>query len=260
MLLFACAVNAQTSLTCLANDDGFGCKPISETTIDGILAPGFHAFFEGPTDRYQHGILGDKMEWSELTILQQGSPSHGPNFSTTFTLSKSRVFEDIQPRIADITGDGQLEVIVIETDVDKGAQLAVYGHAIYTKLHKIAATPHIGTSHRWLAPVGIADFNGDGDMDIAYIDRPHLAQVLRVWSYRDGKLVEIANTPNLTNHKIGWNFIAGGVRNCGVGPEMITADGAWRNVISTLFEGGKLVSRKIGTYKGPDSLKAALSC
>lgn len=216
----------------------------------------FEAWFDKATQRYKHGILGDAIEPSSLGVYSdQDRISCGSHLD----LDPLYVFEDITPRIADVTGDGKNEVVVIRSHVDKGAQLAVYAMRSQ-KLTLIASTPYIGKRHRWLAPIGIADFNGDGDMDIAYIDRPHLAKILRIVSYRDGKLVETATTANLTNHKIGWNFIAGGVRTCGQGPEMITADGDWQHIIATRMVGDKLVSKKIGTYKGPKSLTAALSC
>ena len=99
----------------------------------------------------------------------------------------------------------------------------------------IAATPYIGRSNRWLASIGIADFNGDGDIDIAYIDRPHLAKTLRVRTHKNGKLTEAANITGLSNHRIGDSFISGGIRTCGETPEMITADAAWKSIISTRF-------------------------
>lgn len=212
------------------------------------------AEFADPTTRYNHGILGDAIEYGALHIFVTDKIT-GKTKKVTIELPWDHVFEDIKPRLADVDNDGNLEVIVIETDVSKGASLAVYD-----EFGKLAETPHIGRSQRWLAPIGIADFNGDGDMDIAYIDRPHLAKVLRVWSYQNGKLVEIANTRTLSNHKIGWNFIAGGVRDCGHGPEIITADGGWRKIMVTRMRGATLHSKPIGSYNGPDSLKAALSC
>jgi hypothetical protein len=45
----------------------------------------------------------------------------------------------------------------------------------------LAATPHIGSANRWLAPIGAADLDGDGRVEIAYVDRPHLARTLRIW-------------------------------------------------------------------------------
>ncbi len=212
------------------------------------------AEFSDPTTRYNHGILGDAIEYGSLHISVIDKVT-GKNNTVTIELPWDHVFEDIKPRLADIDNDGNLEVVVIETDVSKGAALAVYD-----EFGKLAETPHIGRSHRWLAPVGIADFNGDGDMDIAYIDRPHLAKKLRVWSYRNGKLVKIASAKNLTNHKIGWDFITGGVRDCGTGLEIITANGGWRKIMSTRMKGMTLRSETIGPYNGPDSLNAALGC
>ncbi len=213
------------------------------------------AEYTQPTTRYDHGILGDRVEYGALRIITDTQSGSAPLGQITIVLPWDHVFEDITPRLADIDNDGDLEVIVIETDISKGAAIA-----IYDETGKITETQHIGSTHRWLAPIGIADFNGDGDVDIAYVDRPHLAKKMRVVSYRDGRLVKVAKASKLTNHKIGWDFIAGGVRDCGSGPEMITADGAWRNIVATQLVGRNLVSEKIGTYNGPDSLNAALSC
>jgi len=89
------------------------------------------------------------------------------------------VFEDIAPRLANLDGVPGNEIITIRSHQNYGAQVAVYQLADNT-LKLLASTPYIGTSNRWLAPIGIADLNNDGDMDIAFVDRPHLAKVLRV--------------------------------------------------------------------------------
>jgi hypothetical protein len=41
-------------------------------------------------------------------------------------LPEDRVFEDVTARLADLDGDGRPEVVVVETDVARGAMLAVY--------------------------------------------------------------------------------------------------------------------------------------
>ena len=162
------------------------------------------------------------------------------------------------PRLFDITGDGQPEVIVVESQKSKGARLAIYSTTAQPK--RIAATPYIGSANRWLAPIGFADFNNDGDVDIAYVDRPHLAKILRVWTYKNAKLTETANIDGLSNHRIGDNFISGGVRTCAGTPEIITADGGWKRIISTRFENGALTKTDIGPYRNKSSFKRALTC
>ena len=165
------------------------------------------------------------------------------------------MFEDLDPRLIDLDTDGAPEVVVVESDAALGARLSVYGPK-----GLIAATPHIGQRNRWLAPIGAADFDGDGFVEIGYIDRPHLAKTLRLWRFKDGKLTEIATKTGLTNHKIGWDFIAGGLRNCADAPEMITADANWSRIIATAYDGTCLSTRDIGPYAGPQSLTKALSC
>ena len=97
-------------------------------------------------------------------------------------------------------------------------------------------------------------------MDIAYIDRPHLAKILRVWSYRDASLKQAAQKQGLSNHKIGNNFITGGVRQCGNQSSMITVDATWDRLIKTTLQNGKLTSEVIGPYRGTASANAALAC
>ncbi|MCP5074963.1 MAG: VCBS repeat-containing protein [Rhodobacteraceae bacterium] len=156
-------------------------------------------------------------------------------------------------------GDGQPEVVIVQSDVKLGAALVIY-HFYSGELVK-TATPNIGTKFRWLAPVGIADFNGDGNMDVAYVDRPHLAKILRVWTYRDGALHEIATLQGVTNHLIGQPQIFGGVRDCGDGlPEMIMADSSVINLVAVRLEGGFLRSRSLGRFIREKMTEEALQC
>jgi len=214
------------------------------------------AGFSDATTRYDHGILGDAVEAGGLRAMTR---TKGP-CDLSVILPQDRVFEDIAPRLADLDGDGRAEIIVVETDVDRGASLAVYGLRL-GRLVRIAATPPIGRTHRWLAPIGAADLDGDGMMEITYVDRPHLARVLMVWRYRDGALEKVAEIGGLTNHRIGDGTILGGIRDCaGGGPEMITASADWSRLMATRFQDGRLVSRDIGANSGPAAVSDALAC
>lgn len=96
-----------------------------------------------PTDRYDHGVLGDALEWGGLEMtLADGR-------RLQVTLPEDRVFEDVEARLGDFDGDGRPEVMVVETDISLGGSLA-----IYDATGKRAATRHIGQTHRWLAPAG----------------------------------------------------------------------------------------------------------
>lgn len=223
----------------------FATAPVS---AEPILA----ADYTEPTDRYAHGILGDAIEWGALRLT-----ADGPAGRKTYVLRlpQDRVFEDVAPRLFDLDGDGDMEVIVVETQIANGAQLA-----IYNETGKIAATPYIGRTNRWLAPIGAADLDGDGHVEIAYIDRPHLAKTLRVWRYTDGGLRHVVDLPGLTNHRIGEADIGGGIRDCGDGPEMITANANWTQVMATRLTEGALETSPLGPHQDRASFTTALSC
>ena len=221
--------------------------------LPGMVGPAVaevvSASYANPTTRYAHAVLGDDIEYGSLVMgLVDGR-------RIRVTLPESRVFEDIAPRLADLDGDGAPEVITIESSVTKGARLAIYGES-----GLIAATPFIGRSNRWLAPIGAADLDGDGAMEVAYIDRPHLARVLRVWRFEEGALQHVADLQGLTNHRIGQDYISGGIRNCSGDVEMITANADWSRIMAARLVDGRLIARDIAPFQGRKSLDAALAC
>lgn len=212
------------------------------------------AEFTNPTTRYAHGVLGDAIEWSGLSLRFIGQG--GAPWGLEIPLPADHVFEDLEPRLIDLNLDGRLNaVMVVETDMALGAALALYGAD-----GKIAETPHIGRSNRWLAPIGAADLDGDGRVELAYIDRPHLAKTLRVWRFEARSLKEISSKAALTNHRIGDNFITSGIRSCANDPEMITVDASWQRLVASRLSNGQIISRDIGAFSGASSLRAALEC
>jgi hypothetical protein len=206
------------------------------------------ARFAEPTDRYTHGILGDAIEFGALVMTTDAG-------EVTVRLAPTHVFEDVAPRLIDIDLDGIREVMVVETLMTAGARISIYDGAG----DLVAATPPIGQSNRWYAPVGAADLDGDGTVEVAFIDRPHLAKTLRVWRYVDGQFFEIAAMVGVTNHKIGEADIAGGIRDCGDGPEMIMATADWSQLVSVRLD-GVLVTTDVGRHIGRESFAVAMNC
>lgn len=207
------------------------------------------AKYADPTKRYAHAVLGDDVEWGALELRLRGGKS------LRFVLPESRVFEDLAPRLADVDLDGDFEVIVVESSQTQGGRLA-----IYDETGLLTATPFIGRKFRWLAPVGAADLDGDGHIEIAYVDRPHLAKTLRIWRFKDNNLGEVARLAGVTNHRIGEDFISGGIRVCGTGPEMIVADARWQRILSVTFDGQSVASKEIAPFDGPEIFVTALNC
>jgi hypothetical protein len=154
------------------------------------------AWFAGPTTRYSHGVLGDAIEASSLVVENKSGERDA------LTLGTDAVFEDIEPRIANLGRNGEDNIIAVKSYLTQGSALAVIGRRD-GKLAILAETPPIGRPNAWLNPAGIADFDGDGTIDIALVRQPHVLGRLELWSWRDGTLHKAAEVSGAANHFIG---------------------------------------------------------
>lgn len=154
------------------------------------------AWYAEPTGRYQHGILGDAVEAAALKVRT--------NFGQTVTLRlpRNEVFEDITPRLADLDGNGTIEVITIRSSVTRGAALTIYGLNGPLLVQK-KSTPFIGRANRWLNVAAIADMTSGSNLEIAIVVKPHIEGTLQVIEYPKGVSVPVAFNEKFSNHKIG---------------------------------------------------------
>lgn len=204
------------------------------------------AEYAEPTDRYPHGALGDPFEWGTMAVQVQGSDCRTRHLRAI--LPSNMVFEDTHPRLVDVNGDALPEVITVESHAEQGARLTIWQLRNET-LSRRVSTPYIGTPFRWLAPLGAADFDGDGRIEIAYVDRPHLTRVLRIWRVGDVALTEVAAISGLTNHRFGETMIEGGIRTCpGALPVLITANADFSRAMETFWEPAGYTTRDAGAW------------
>lgn len=194
----------------VASCDGSVClerrRPANRPTARGGIPDGtiasasgngvVEAWYANPTARYDHGILGDQIEGGSLVVVD----SAGRRYE--IVLGEDQVFEDLTPRIADLDGDGSNDVITIRSNLSSGAAIAIYGFR-GDALVEIASIPPIGRTHRWLNIAGIADFNGDGRLDIALVKTPHIGGTLEIWTMRNASLQRLAAAGGFSNHAIG---------------------------------------------------------
>ncbi|MBP7066372.1 hypothetical protein [Ferrovibrio sp.] len=170
----------------------------SEATGAGLIAK---AWFADSTTRYAHGALGDSIEAGTLVLQDRAG------VSIRIVLPEERVFEDLAPRLVTVPALGDA-AMVIESDRRLGARLSFYGMA-GGQGRLLAATPFIGTGNRWLAPIGVGDFDGDGMAnEVALVAMPHLAGLLRVYHIQAGELPLLAEAAGYSNHVYGRAEIA----------------------------------------------------
>ena len=173
-------------------------KPLRRTDMldDGEVAVGTRnihaAWLTQPTRRYGHAVLGDAIEAGGLSVeLADGK-------TLSLTLPDDSVFEDRLARVADIDGDGDDEVLVVRSYLDRGVTLA------------IAEAPPIGLPHRWLNPVGVgvADFDGDGRVEAALVEPPHIGGILKLYEMRGERLALDLRRDGFSNHLNGSPVLA----------------------------------------------------
>ncbi|MEM7524153.1 MAG: VCBS repeat-containing protein [Pseudomonadota bacterium] len=185
----------------IVRESGAPASSVTEAGLpDGRVAIGdldiSAAWYEGPTRRYAHAILGDAIEAGALSVRTARGDV------LTLDLPVSHVFEDRTPRIADLDGDGRAEVVAIRSARRAGGGVAVYGLRD-GRLEEVAAIPDIGLSNRWLNIAAIADLTGDGRREIAFVKTPHIGGTLRVFAWKDGGLGLLDEMWGFSNHAIG---------------------------------------------------------
>ena len=151
--------------------------------------------YADPTSRYEHAILGDAIEAATLVLIKDKTVY-------TLTLTEDYVFEDIKPRLFDVDGDGELEVITIRSHVDDGAGIMIY-KIMNSKLTEYAWVDDIGLGYRWLNIAAIYDLDSDGNVELAWIQTPHIGGILKVAQIQPGRLQVIDEEAYFSNHTIG---------------------------------------------------------
>jgi len=171
-------------------------KPIPHGSVAHGTQDIAAAWLAEPTSRYGHGVLGDNIEAAALHIQTRDGELHA------FRLEDDSVFEDLTPRLADIDDDGRDEVWTVRSDAAAGARLEAYA-LIDGVLQRRFATSPIGSGYRWLNPVGVADFDGDGRREAAYVQTPHIGGILTIVRPHGSKLRVVARRRGYSNHAIG---------------------------------------------------------
>ena len=166
------------------------------------------AWLGSPTERYPHTALGSRTHAGSVHVLVASTPGTraGTLQEIIYRLPIHRVFEDLTLRLTDIDQDGRDEIIVIEADALRGASVVVLGledSPSGKTLKEKARSAPAGSTFRWLNPVGVADFDGDGKLDVAAVITPHIGGVLTLYHYRPPQLVPYARAMDTSNHLMG---------------------------------------------------------
>ena len=107
-------------------------------------------------------------------------------------LPPRRVFEDLEPRLVDVDDNSRDEIMVVESDSKfLGASLALFRHRRRPTQTDCGHLSFLGQPYRWLNPLGVGDYDGDGKLDIALVATPHIGGKLRLYRFTKLKPVPV---------------------------------------------------------------------
>lgn len=189
------------------------------------------AEFEKPTDRYPHNIMGSLNAHTDLVVSWAKCQTCPPETQRlSVRLPETLVFEDFAPRFVDMNGDGQPELLVVESDQEQGARLALW-NVKDGQLVRAATSDFIGQRFRWLAPIGVADFHGNGIPLVAYVEKPHLDKILRLVRLEGDRFVPVEHLAGVTNHQIGQETVHSQIVMCSGRPSILALSANGKRVL-----------------------------
>lgn len=153
------------------------------------------AEFTEPTERYDHCVLGDCVEFGAIrAVLDDGQ-------ELTYRLPEDSVFEDITPRLVPLGLNGRSALLVVRSYLDHGSALALLDRK-GKQLQIVAESDPIGTAHRWQNPIGVGNFDRDAKLEIATVITPHIGGTLTLYERQGHKLVKDKTAYPFSNHRI----------------------------------------------------------
>lgn len=149
----------------------------------------------GPTDRYDHAVLGDALEASGVEIVRGDGSG-----SVVVTVEAPDVIEAVSPMLADVDGDGALDIVVTQSNDDSGARIVAYSLDGET----IATSEPIGTGNRWLNLLAVAPTGPGGIVEVIAVRTPHIGGIVEFFRYDGaGRLERVATADGYSTHVIG---------------------------------------------------------
>ena len=148
------------------------------------------------TPRYDHGVLGDGVEASSITLFET-VPT--PQVAGAIVLSSPAVVEGIAPIWTDLTGDGKRDIIVTLSDADQGAQIVVFNEAG----DQLAAGPAIGRGYRWRHQLAVAPFGPNGELELVDVLTPHIGGVVEYYQLAGDQLDIVVQVLGYSTHILG---------------------------------------------------------
>jgi hypothetical protein len=158
---------------------------------------GYLYLLTDPTDKYAHGILGDKYEASSITILDS---KDGYKIINEISMVPGNVIESLYPIVLDIDDDGKNEIIVTVSNKDDGSRIVVFDLDGNLVMEGIS----VGKGMRWRHQLAVGPFSPEKELELVDVLTPHIGGVVDFYRFnaKEG-LGIISSIEGYSSHKIG---------------------------------------------------------
>ncbi len=168
-----------------------------DALVDGRLVTSSNrllAVLTGPTERYGHGVVGDRVEASGVAFVSLDTQE----VVSQVTL-EADVFEGLVGMFADLDSDGTDEFIMTVSNAETGARLVVFDQ----EGQVVAESEPIGQGGRWRHQLAAGPFGPDGEIELVDLRTPHIRGVVEYFRMREGRLDLVASMGGYSSHMIG---------------------------------------------------------
>ncbi len=218
-------------------DDGDGFEVVSALRLRDLFVdplPDTRVVYSGPTlvalaeptDRYRHGVLGDRIEAGAIEIVDTDTGS-----TRRITIEAPAVVEGISPMLADLDGDGEMEIVVTTAQGEDGARLEAWS----LDGEFVAASLPIGRGNRWRNQLGAAPLGPNGEIELVDVQTPHIGGIVQFFRLEGDQLVRQAQLSSFTTHEIGSRNLDQGVLVDSTGdgrPEVLVLSTSARDLVA----------------------------
>jgi len=147
-----------------------------------------------PTNRYTHGVLGDKIESAGFAVIDLETLK----IITKKFIDSSSVIEQKGALLADLNEDGEVEVVLTVSNEYVGAQVQAFS----LKGDLVFSSNPIGTGYRWRHVFAAAKFD-DGMVRLVDDITPHIGGILEFLEAVNGKLIRKSSIAGVSSHTLG---------------------------------------------------------
>ena len=171
----------------------FEIDPLPDGRL-ALSAEGVMAVLTQPTDRYPHGIAGDRLEAAAIDLIDLATLE-----ARSIAVPSDRGVEGISAMWADLDDDGRQEILVTVSDAEGGARLAV----LSAEGEWLADSEPIGLGNRWRHQIAVAPFGPRGEVELADVRTPHIGGSVEFFAWSSGELEMTASLEGYSSHAIG---------------------------------------------------------